>query len=290
MRLIRLILAALAVAIAVLFCGSWYFGSQLTQAASSAVGDAPSWLPAREVEFPSGNGSSIHGWLVQASNPSAAIVLLHPVRSDRRSMLGRARFLEQSNYSLLLIDFQAHGESEGEHISFGYLESMDAIAAVQFMKHLSRDVPIVVLGSSLGGAAALLANPALSIDGLIVESVYPTIESAVRNRLRIRLGEIGEYLAPFLLLQLETRLGLRIEDLAPKDTVQSIRVPLFVISGEDDEHTTVSDTRVLYDSIAGSKQLWLVPNAAHQDLHAVAGKEYEKRLLKFIERVVTDAT
>jgi alpha-beta hydrolase superfamily lysophospholipase len=58
--------------------------------------------------------------------------MAHAVRADRRSMLGRAEFLHRAGYSVLLFDAQAHGESPGDRITFGYLEALDAAAAVSF--------------------------------------------------------------------------------------------------------------------------------------------------------------
>jgi alpha/beta superfamily hydrolase len=51
---------------------------------------------------------------------------MHGVRANRLSMVERARFLSYAGYSVLLFDFQGHGESTGQHITFGYLESKDA--------------------------------------------------------------------------------------------------------------------------------------------------------------------
>lgn len=59
---------------------------------------------------------------------------------------------------MLLFDFQAHGESPGDHITFGFLESRDARAALDFVH---RELPgqlVAALGISLGGAAAVLAD------------------------------------------------------------------------------------------------------------------------------------
>jgi len=52
------------------------------------------------------------------------IVLMHGVRANRLSMVRRAEMLHRAGYSVLLFDFQAHGESPGSHITMGYLESV----------------------------------------------------------------------------------------------------------------------------------------------------------------------
>jgi len=184
MRRWLLVLVALSTSTLLLLGVTWYYAGRLAAPAHMSVGEPPPWFNAEQVELTSASGAQIHGWFMPVANAQAGVVLLHPVRGNRRSMLGRARFLVEAGCTVLLIDLQAHGESLGKHISFGYLESRDAIAAVDFLRNRFRDGPIVVLGTSLGGAAALLAQPPLPVDGLILEAVFPSIEQAIANRLR----------------------------------------------------------------------------------------------------------
>lgn len=62
-------------------------------------------------------------------------------------------------------------------------ESRDAVAAVDYLHQRLPGLPVGGVGTSLGGAAFLLAADSLVIDALVVESVYPTIEEAVSNRI-----------------------------------------------------------------------------------------------------------
>ena len=71
---------------------------------------------------------------------------MHGVRADRTSMLDRARVLSRAGYSVLLFDFQAHGESPGHRITLGYLESMDAQASIQYLRERNPDEKIGVIG------------------------------------------------------------------------------------------------------------------------------------------------
>ena len=73
------------------------------------------------------------------------------------SALGRARFLSRLGYHTLCIALQAHGESPGEHITMGWQESRNAASAVAWLQKQFPDAPVAVLGTSLGGVAALLA-------------------------------------------------------------------------------------------------------------------------------------
>src|SRR5437773_9722004 len=108
----------------------WIAGSILSSPVNQPVGDLPEGFSGHSVLFQSASGTTIHGWLIKGKAGAGAIVLMHGVRATRLNMLERARFLSNAGYSVLLFDFQAHGESVGDHITFGYLESKDAQAAV----------------------------------------------------------------------------------------------------------------------------------------------------------------
>ena len=210
------------------------------------------------------------------------MILMHGVRANRLSMVERARLFLGAGYSVLLFDFQAHGESPGEHITFGALESWDARAALDLVHREFPGQPAVAVGSSLGGAAAVLAGPPLDLDALVLESVYPTVEEATENRLRIRFGPLGRPLTPLLLVQLKPRLGIDPASLRPIDRIGKVRCPVLVISGLEDRHTTPDQTRALFARAPEPKQLWMVPGAAHVDLYQFAPEEYRRRVLGFL--------
>ena len=56
------------------------------------------------------------------------------------------------------------------------------------------------------------------------------------------------------------------------------------LGGASDTRVLPEDTRRLYDAARGPKDLWLVPGADHEDLQAVAPREYESRVLAFLNR------
>jgi uncharacterized protein len=112
----------------------WIAGSRLSSPANHPVGKLPADLQGSTVQFLSESGAIIQGWLISGARGGGAIILLHGVRGSRLDMVERARFLARAGYSVLLIDLQAHGESTGKHITFGYLESKDAQAAVEYLR------------------------------------------------------------------------------------------------------------------------------------------------------------
>ena len=260
----------------------WNVGSILTNPEQSTIGDPPNGLAAESVKFSSASGSMIHGWLVTAQPSKGVVVLMHGIRSNRRVMIPRAEWLRREGYSVLLFDFQGHGESPGTHITAGYLESRDATAAVDFVRETFPGQKVAVIGVSMGAVAAVLAEPPLPVDAMVLESCYPTIYQAVADRLGNRLGMAGRLATPLLTWQLRPRLGFGADDLCPIRQVPKLTVPKFFIAGLIDRETTAEEAQALYDAAAEPKQLWMVDNAAHVDMLAVAGAEYKKRVLEFL--------
>jgi fermentation-respiration switch protein FrsA (DUF1100 family) len=259
-------------------------GSILSASSRQAVGNLPSDLAGRSVEFSSTSGATIHGWFIPGKKGSGAIVLMHGVRANRLSMLDRARFLSRAGYAVLLFDFQAHGESTGEHITFGFLESKDAQAAIGFLHANAPGEKIGVIGVSMGGAAVLLSDPQLDVNAAVLEMVYPSINQAISNRLERRLGSWSGALTPLLSWQLKPRLGVSADDLRPIDKVSRFTVPKLFIVGESDQHTTLVESQQMFSAASEPKELWVVPRAEHIDLYPLAKEEYERRVLDFFEK------
>jgi alpha-beta hydrolase superfamily lysophospholipase len=260
----------------------WLIGGTLVAPANHPVGQPPASLHAENVTFPSDSGTTVHGWFVAGQPGKGAIVLMHGVHADRETLVARAEFLSREGYSALLFDFQAHGESPGKVITFGYLESRDATAAVNFMRQKLPAEKLGIIGISMGGAAALLARPPLPVNAMVLESTYPTIYLATEDRLAARFGWLGKLATPLLLCQLKPRLGIGLEDLKPEERARTIPIPKFFIAGTTDRNTTIEESKAMFAAAAGPKQSWWVDGAAHVDLCHFAPAEYKKRVLAFL--------
>src|SRR5262245_47632682 len=106
-----------------LAAGTFLVDGILAAPVPSSVGPPPPGFEG--VDGPSRFGSTLAGWFRPGERGRGVIVLMHSVRESRLTMLGRAGFLSRAGYSVLLFDFQAHGESPGKHLTFGWLESRD---------------------------------------------------------------------------------------------------------------------------------------------------------------------
>jgi uncharacterized protein len=269
-----------------LIAADWLAGTALSWPVRRAVGELPKDLRGEAVTFTSASGATLKGWLLHGEPGKGAVILMHGVRGNRLQVLERARFLNRQGYAALLFDFQAHGESTGARITFGHLESHDAQAAVQFVKARLPDEKLGVIGISLGGAAAALAQPPLPVEALVLEMVYPDIHRAIENRLARYLGGWARGLTPLLEWQLQPRLGIGPEALRPLECVDDLRVPKLFIVGERDRHTPLVESQELFNAACEPKMLWVVVGAQHEDLYAKVKEGYEQRVGAFFEKTL----
>jgi uncharacterized protein len=277
-----LAVSALATAI-VAFTAAWQVGTFASAPVQVTVGPPPADLPIEPVSIASKSGSNLAGWLVRGLPRSGAVLLMHGVRANRLEMLARTRLLYKHGFSVLLFDFQAHGESPGQNITFGYLESRDARAAFDYLHSAMPGERIGIVGMSLGGAATILADPPLEADAIVLEAVFASFRRAVANRLAIRLGGMGRLLAPMLVWQVKLRLGFDPQVLAPVNRIGRLRVPLLLIAGSADAHATLSEMDKLYANANQPKELWVIAGATHADFQRYAPAAYEQHVVGFLK-------
>ena len=124
--LLRRAAALLAAAACLTMVAAAVAGYAVASPSRARVGGPPPDLAAagaRAVAFPNPWGDTLRGWFVPGRPGGGAVLLMHGIRSNRLSMLDRARALNRAGFAALLFDFQAHGESGGDHMTFGARES-----------------------------------------------------------------------------------------------------------------------------------------------------------------------
>ncbi len=269
---------------------SLYAGNRLIAPSPRLVGDSPKEILAENILIQSQSGSTIHAWLHSSKDPVGSILLLHGIHADRRSMVKRAKFLVLNSYNVLLIDFQAHGESTGNHITMGHLESMDVVSSVNFLQTRFPKQSVGVLGSSLGGASIVLAKFTKPPNAMVLEQVFADVETAVNNRLTLRFGSFGSTLSPLLTYQIQPLLGVSIRRISPIEHIRKIQAPTLLIYGSADKRATPAEGKSLFSLSPEPKEFWLIDGAGHVDLHQYVGNEYEQRILSFFSKHLVQKT
>jgi alpha-beta hydrolase superfamily lysophospholipase len=207
------------------------------------------------------------------------------VYNNREQTLGRLAFLAAAGYRCIAFDHRAHGESTGRHTSFGFYESRDVLAVLDFLRERWPHEPRAAVGISMGAAAlCYAAERARAFDAIILESLYHDIGRAFASHIHT-YPHWFKHLDQSILWLTERRLGVRMGKLAPVEHIGDFApTPVLLLTGSLDPHAPPDDTRHLFERCRGPRELCFVPNAGHRDLFESGGQLYQSRVLDFLKR------
>jgi alpha-beta hydrolase superfamily lysophospholipase len=266
---------------------TWMAGSAAVSVPRWPVGARPTDLPVEDIAVEGEPGIVVRGWVIANDCRCGVVVLLHGSGGHRESMLPRARFLHRAGFGIVAMDMRAHGLSDGTVTTFGGRESRDVRAVIAETRRRFPGQRLGAIGFSLGGAALLLGDTPADVDALVIEAVYSTIEDTARRRVGTAMGPVIADVLPWLLYaQMPWRFGVSRSELRPVERIGAVRAPVLVIGGEKDPFSPPDQTRRLFVAAGEPKELWLVPEAVHWDLHLSAPDAYRTRVLGFLERFV----
>lgn len=230
-------------------------------------------MPYEDVWIPVGDGH-IHGWwLPNEGELDLTFLYLHGNAANISQNLTWALALRDLGASVLMIDYRGYGLSSGPFPSEAQFYE-DALAAWNFLLQ-EKGIPteeIVIYGHSIGGAVGVdLAAQVSQGAALIVESSFTSMTDMAKG---------SGYATLFPVERLLTQ---RFESL---EKLPSIDMPVMYIHGENDASVPASMSQQLYEATQAPKEIWLVPNADHNDVVEQAGGEFPGQILQFLHRHV----
>lgn len=173
-----------------------------------------SGLRATEETWQNHDGTSARGWLIRGAEGSPAVLLLHGYGADRSWLLNLAvKLNETTNMTVLLPDLRGHGPEPSVAVtSFGWAESDDALAALEYLRGLKSPQGRALAASRLGvygveaGAyAALSASKRdAAVSAVVLDSVPDSPDDVLAAAVRDRTGFDNR------LMQALARLGTRV--------------------------------------------------------------------------------
>jgi len=111
-----------------------------------------------EVFFKTRDGLRLHGWWLKSEVPKKAnIVFIHGNAQNISSHIANVAWLTKEGYDVFIFDYRGYGYSQGVTEIEGVIH--DAIDAIAYGAERSakENVPVIVLGQSLGGSLAIYA-------------------------------------------------------------------------------------------------------------------------------------
>jgi len=246
--------------------------------------------PMEIVSIRSHDGLSLVGHWYPAENPKRIVLMAHGWRSLwYRDFAMSAKFMHDSDCSLLYIEQRSHGESEGDYISYGAMERHDIQSWVDFI--LTRnpdDLPIYLCGISMGASTVLMATelPLKNhIKGVIADCGFTSGDAILKDIIskNMRHAPIS---AVFKITDstYKHHTGIAYGDCSTIPAMRKCTVPVLFIHGGRDDFVPAYMTYENYEACAAPKDLFIVPDAAHGTSYLFDKEGYENKVLSFFDK------
>lgn len=232
------------------------------------------------------DGQKLGAWYAEGTPEAPSVLLLHGNGGRRGNCLSRAQIFASEGCSVLLVSLRAHGDSTGQFNDIGLSARHDVVAAVDYLERRRPGRPVLVLGTSMGAAAAVFASRELAhrVGGYILESPYEHLRRAVRNRTENALPPLldwvayqGLALASFIVLP-------ELDAIAPVQAIKGIPadIPVLILAGGVDRLARPPEARALFQVVKSHARLILFEKAGHLNFLETDHERYHQSLIDFV--------
>ena len=217
------------------------------------------------------------------------MILFHGYRSMAvRDCCGGLALARKLGFNVLAVDQRAHGNSDGNTITFGVLERRDCKSWADFVtQRFGSDIPILLSGLSMGAATVLMAadlNLPENVVGIIADSPYSTpkaIISKVCHDMRLP----PKLAWPFVRCAARIFGKFSIESISATDAVRRSNVPILLLHGEDDRFVPCEMSHAIADACRCPATLHTFPEAGHGLCYMTDHHRYEQVTVDFLRSI-----
>lgn len=245
-------------------------------------------LKYKDVFVITSDGKRLSGWYIPNNLNKGTVILCHGVKKNKANILNVTRYVHSAGYEIYQFDFRGHGDSDKSKISYGYEETKDIKAIVNYLKSLGKN-KLGIYGLSMGGAIILLSapqNPELKV--IVVDSTFASCEGMISYRIgKFFPEELKNILVKLTMFYASAFYGINIDKIAPINIVSKINRPILFITGDKDTTIVPSNTYRLYNAANQPKELLVIKGLKHAQ--TINSPFFKAKLIEFLNNYLPKA-
>lgn len=226
----------------------------------------------------------LEAWYIPVDSAAGTVLLFHGHGGTKSGVIVEAESFNKMGYNTLLLDFRAHGNSEGNTCTIGYDEAEDVKLAYDYIKNKG-EKNIVLWGISMGASTVTKAVKDYDLEPqkVILEMPFGTIKDAVVGRVKM-MGLPAEPVATLLTFWGGTEHGFWAFGMKPEEYAKSIKCPVLLQWGINDPRVTKSEEEILFNNLPNTNKRFVIyETAGHESLCKKEHGKWEAEVASFLK-------
>lgn len=227
---------------------------------------------------------TLEAWYIDTDSSKGTVLLFHGHGSNKSAVIQEAASFNKLGYNALLVDFRAHGSSEGNTCTIGYDESEDVKLAYDYI-HGKGERNIVLWGISMGASTITKAVKDFDLQPqkVILEMPFGTIEDAVVGRIKM-MGLPPQPIATFLTFWGGTLNGFWAFDMKPQEYAMAVKCPVLLQWGKNDSRVSRAEEDILFKNLSNTNKHFVIyETAGHESLCKKETTKWENEVASFLK-------
>ncbi|MGG9960750.1 alpha/beta hydrolase [Ferruginibacter sp. SUN106] len=226
----------------------------------------------------------LDAWLIRVAHSKGTIALFHGHGSEKSANLSQSNTFNEMGYSTILVDFRAHGQSEGNTCTIGYREAEDIKLVYDFLEK-NGEKNIILYGISMGAATVTKAinDYDLAPKKIILEMPFASLNETAEGKMRMA-GLPAEPLASLLTFWGGAINGFWAFNMRPKEFVKKIKCPVLLQWGRQDKGVSGAEINEIFKNISSTKKLVVYEKSGHENLCENEPEKWEGNIDAFLEQ------
>jgi len=238
-----------------------------------------------DIEFKTEDGLMLKGWWVP-NGSAKAVLLLHGNGGSRNGFTSGVfklgKWYHDQGYNVMMADLRAHGESEGERITFGVKESKDMLGWIEELDPKKR-YSWTVHGFSMGAVTALMMKekePA-RFENVVADAPWIDFGMLAKQELW-RRANLPPLLYGYVGFVAKNFFGLDFKEADNKERCKKLCKERVLYIFESDDTLVTKSQRTLLKELCPDAYIVEFEGVGHVEAFKLDQKSYTKLLTRFL--------
>ncbi|MEO6405911.1 MAG: alpha/beta hydrolase [Ferruginibacter sp.] len=237
----------------------------------------------KTIYFTTLDNLKLEAWYMPADSTRGTVALFHGHGSKKSAVLSEAAVFHKLGYNTILLDFRAHGNSEGNTTTIGYKEAEDVKLVYDYLKE-KHEQHIILYGISMGASTITKAinDYQLEPEKIILDMPFASLPDAVVGRVKM-MKLPAQPISTLLTFWGGVEHGFWAFNMKPAEYAKKIICPVLLQRGAQDNRVTQNETEWIYQNISTEKKLVIYQSAGHESLCKKEPEKWQQEVAAFLK-------